>query len=163
MQNVKEFIIRMYEVNTWISSKVAPVVNIIARFFLTKVFFLSGLTKISDWRATLFLFKNEYHVPVLSPDIAALLATFVELVVAPLFLVGFLTRYCALCLLGMAIVINYSYISMPENYYWMVIFSLIAVYGGDYFSVDHWIQQRLEKSLTVSDSKISKPIKKKSK
>ena len=35
------------------------------RLYISKVFFLSGLTKIRDWDTTLTLFQDEYHVPVL--------------------------------------------------------------------------------------------------
>ena len=50
-----------------------------ARLYLFDVFFKSGLTKIKDWEGTLYLFNNEYHVPVLPPEWAAVMGTAGEL------------------------------------------------------------------------------------
>ncbi len=50
-----------------------------ARVFVGMVFFRSGLTKIADWETTLFLFTDEYHVPLLPPYVAAVAGTFGEL------------------------------------------------------------------------------------
>ncbi len=140
MQFFKKFS-SVYKFDSWFE-KVSSVVNLVARFYLARIFFLSGLTKIDNWNATLFLFKHEYRVPLLSSDLAAVITTFVELILVPLFFFGFMTRYIALCLLVMTVVINFSYIENAEHYYWMIIYSMIAVYGGGYLSVDHWLKNR---------------------
>ncbi len=85
----------------------APVADFLLRLYLCKVFFLSGLTKIQDWNTTLFLFTDEYHVPLLPPVIAALFGTAAELILPIALLFGLFTRSSALGLLlvnGMAVV-----------------------------------------------------------
>ena len=41
------------------------------RLYVAQVFVMSGLTKTRDWSNTVALFTDEYHVPVLSPPVAA--------------------------------------------------------------------------------------------
>ena len=57
----------------------APLLDFAVRFWLARVFFLSGLTKIQSWDSTLSLFENEYAVPFLPPELAAYMGTFTEL------------------------------------------------------------------------------------
>ena len=65
-----------------------PVALLAMRLYLARVFFLSGLTKIQDWDTTVFLFTEEYHVPLLSPAVAAALGTAGELLLPPLVTAG---------------------------------------------------------------------------
>ncbi|MCW5626330.1 MAG: DoxX family protein, partial [Burkholderiales bacterium] len=73
----------------------ASVLDLGIRLYVAQVFFLAGLTKIRDWETTLFLFEDEYHVPLLSPPIAAALGTFGELVFPVLLAVGLGSRFAA--------------------------------------------------------------------
>ena len=52
------------------------VIALIARAATFSVFIRSGTQKLLDWNSTLLLFQNEYHTPVLPPDVAAYMATF---------------------------------------------------------------------------------------
>jgi len=61
------------------------------------VFLKAGLTKVSSWEVTLALFRDEYRVPVIPPEIAAILAATFELTCSALLIVGLAT----LPLLGM--------------------------------------------------------------
>ena len=58
----------------------APLADLGVRLFVAAVFFQSGMTKIANWDSTLSLFENEYAVPFLPPELAAVLGTGVELV-----------------------------------------------------------------------------------
>ena len=49
----------------------APILDLVIRVWVGKVFFMSGLVKIQSWSTTLALFESEYQVPVLSPQLAA--------------------------------------------------------------------------------------------
>src|SRR3990167_4241148 len=49
----------------------APLVDLAVRVYVANVFWKSGLVKITSWQSTLFQFESEYHVPLLSPAIAA--------------------------------------------------------------------------------------------
>jgi putative oxidoreductase len=55
---------------------------------------------------TFFLFREEYKVPLLPPDVAAYLATIGELAFSVLLLVGLASRLSALGLFGMTMVIQ---------------------------------------------------------
>ena len=63
--------------------RLQPLAALAARLYVAQVFFLSGLTKLRDWETTLFLFTEEYKVPVLTPPVAAVLGTAGELVLPP--------------------------------------------------------------------------------
>src|SRR5882724_4163946 len=64
----------------------APVLDLAVRLWMARVFFNSGRVKIADWNATIYLFRDEYKVPVLPPEVAAVLGTTFELGM-PIFLV----------------------------------------------------------------------------
>ena len=65
-----------------------PLLLLALRLYLASVFFRSGLTKIADWDTTLYLFTEEYAVPVLPPALAALMGTAGELLLPPLLALG---------------------------------------------------------------------------
>lgn len=132
-----------------ILSAMNPLVNLVARFYIANIFFKSGLTKIDNWSATLFLFQNEYKVPLLSFSIAAVLATFVELVGSVALALGIGTRYAAIALFLMTLIMNFTYQEVPENYYWMLILAMIAVQGGKRISIDYLIKIRCCKGHNV--------------
>ncbi len=50
----------------------APVFLLGLRLYVAQVFFKSGLTKVQDFSSTVALFENEYRVPLLSPQLAAI-------------------------------------------------------------------------------------------
>ena len=88
--------------------------QLIFRLSIASVFFKSGHSKILSWDTTLLLFANEYQVPVLSPQAAAILSASFELGCSALIAVGLLTRLATLPLLGMVFVIQtFVY---PENW-----------------------------------------------
>ena len=66
-----------------------PVAALMARLYVAHVFFLAGLTKVRDWDTTLFLFTDEYKVPLLPPVVAAIMGTCAELVLPVLLVLGF--------------------------------------------------------------------------
>lgn len=84
------------------------VLAILARLSLGTIFLRSGLLKLDGWAdgTTLELFREEYRLPLLSPEVAAWLATAAELSLPPLLFLGLLTRPAALALLGMTLVIE---------------------------------------------------------
>jgi putative oxidoreductase len=57
---------------------VTPFGDLLLRCWVAYAFWVSGLTKIQTWSSTLYLFENEYAVPLLSPDIAAVVGTSIE-------------------------------------------------------------------------------------
>ena len=88
-----------------------PPAALAARAYVAWVFFASGLTKLRDWETTVFLFTEEYHVPLLSPTAAALSGTAGELVLPVLLVLGLAGRFAAL---GLSVVNVVAVISLAE-------------------------------------------------
>lgn len=125
----------------------ANVVDLGIRIYVGKVFFLSGLTKIRDWDATLSLFQDEYHVPLLAPGAAAVLGTFGELVF-PMFLVlGLGTRAAALGLsfVNAMAVISYWHVlstlepALAQHFFWGALLLVPLTYGPGCLAFDRWL------------------------
>lgn len=80
------------------------------RSFPAMVFLLSGRTKVDGLftikDSTWFLFENEYNLPLIPSDLAAVLATTAEHVLPALLILGLFTRFSALGLIGMTAVIQ---------------------------------------------------------
>lgn len=126
-----------------------PVVDLLIRFWIARVFFLSGLTKIRNWDSTVFLFEAEYRVPVLPPEAAAIIGTTFELTMPVLILLGLFTRIAALPLLGMALVIQFvlgagnpAY-DHVEHFYWMILLLVLITRGAGPVSLDRLLLKRL--------------------
>lgn len=119
-----------------------PLLHLIIRLWIAKVFFASGLVKIDNWDATIYLFENMYKVPFLSPVMSAYMATFIELV-CPVFLVlGLFGRLSVIPMLAMTAIIEMNY-SDPadtiQHFYWAILMCVILVQGPGRLSVDHWL------------------------
>lgn len=96
---------------------------------MASIFFRSGLQKIGDWQATLFLFQEEYRVPLLPVDVAALLAAATELTM-PILLV--------LVIQFVPGAENPAF-SNPQHYFWMLLLTGLILRGGGRLSLDHWL------------------------
>jgi putative oxidoreductase len=90
------------------------------------------------------LFRDEYKVPLLPPDIAAYLATTAEHVLPVLLVIGFATRLSALGLLGMTAVIELFVYpgAWPEHALWATLLLWIIARGPGVVSLDHLIWAR---------------------
>jgi putative oxidoreductase len=118
-----------------------------ARLYLFEVFFQSGLTKVKDWDATLFLFNEEYHVPILPPELAAWMGTGGELVFSSLLAMGLLTRPAALGLFVVNLMAAISYpdlapAALKDHYLWGVLALGLALFGAGKLSVDGVVWRR---------------------
>ena len=124
-----------------------PLAALLARLYVAQVFFMSGLTKIRDWEITVSLFTDEYKVPYLSPELAAMLGTAGELVLPVLLVLGLLGRFAAL---GLFVVNAIAVISLSEiapaalqqHITWGVLLALLAIYGCGKWALDHWLIKR---------------------
>ena len=92
-------------------------VGLVIRAGIADVFWRSGQTKVSGWHvtdSTIQLFRDEYKVPLLPPEIAANLAALQEHLLSVLLIVGLASRLSALGLFAMTAVIQvFVY---PENW-----------------------------------------------
>ena len=124
-----------------------PLFALAIRLYVAKVFFASGLVKLSNWSSTLALFENEYHVPVLSPALAAWLGTGAEIVLPVLFALGIGTRFSALALFlfNIVAVISYPDLSdagLKDHLLWGALILVTLVYGPGRYAVDRWLERR---------------------
>lgn len=125
----------------------APVLPLLIRLVIAKIFFFSGLVKLDAWSLTVALFADEYRVPLLPPALAAFMAAAVELTVAPLLAIGLASRFAALALLGMTAVIQFTYLDSMEHLYWALLLSVIIILGPGSLSVDARIRPHLRRLL----------------
>ncbi len=118
-------------------------IAIIARIGIATTFLRSGLLKLDGWSNgnTLALFTDEYKLPLLPPEIAAYLATAAELSMPVLLLAGFFTRFAALALLGMTLVIEiFVYPNACDTHgLWAAALLYLIKYGPGVLSLDRFI------------------------
>jgi putative oxidoreductase len=117
------------------------ILKLLLRLGLAGVFFKSGLTKIASWEFTILLFRDEYKVPVLPPELAAVLATTVELTCPVLLVLGFATRLTTLPLLGMTAVIQLFVFpeSWVDHLMWTAMLLVLLTRGPGAISLDRWL------------------------
>jgi putative oxidoreductase len=140
-------IARLYAGFTNGLERLQPLFALAMRLYVAKVFMVSGWLKFSRWDSTLALFENEYHVPVLSPHIAAVLGTMAELGLPVLLILGIGTRAAALALFVFNIIAVISYpdlsdAGLKDHYLWGALMLVIAVYGPGKLSIDRWLGGR---------------------
>jgi len=136
-------------------------IALLARFSIAAVFWNSGQTKVEGFAANFVsgefhlgwpklsdsavaLFRDEYRLPLLAPEIAAPLAATAEHLFPLLLLLGLATRFSALALLVMTLVIQlFVY---PGAYAthgtWAALLLLLAARGAGAISLDHWLTRR---------------------
>ena len=124
-----------------------PPAALLARAYVAQVFFLSGLTKLRDWSVTLFLFQDEYKVPLLPPELAAVLGTAGELVLPVLLVLGLGGRFAALglSLVNVVAVLSLAEIApaaLQQHITWGVLLAVLALYGAGSWALDTWLRQR---------------------
>lgn len=119
-----------------------PLLALAARFSIAGIFFLSGRTKVEGWLAVsdnaIALFADEYKVPLLSPAVAAHLATWAEHLFPVLLVLGLFTRLSALALLGMTAVIQVFVYpdAWPTHLAWAGLLLYLAGRGAGPVSLD---------------------------
>ena len=128
-------------------NNLTPVVDLGVRLFVADVFFKAGLTKIASWSSTVALFDNEYAVPLLPPEVAALLGTGVELIFPVLLVLGLGTRLSAFVLFVFNIIAVISYpdlsaAGLKDHQTWGLLLLITLLHGPGKLSADHWTGRR---------------------
>jgi putative oxidoreductase len=121
--------------------------DLVVRLYLAKVFWQSGILKVTSWDATVALFTNVYHVFLLPPELAAALGAGVELGGSALLLLGLGGRLAAAALFGLNIVSVISYpeisdLGLKDHFYWGVLLLFFVLHGTGKLSIDYWIRRR---------------------
>ena len=117
------------------------ILQLLFRLAIAAVFLKAGVNKAMSWELTIQLFADEYKVPVLSPEVAATMATTFEIGCSLLLLAGLLTRLATLPLLGQILVIQLFVYpnAYAEHLTWVSILIFLLTRGGGPISVDRAI------------------------
>ena len=118
--------------------------QLLFRLAIAGVFLWPGFNKITGWEPTVALFRDEYKVPLLSPEIAAAFAATIELGCSLLLIAGLAARLATLPLLAMIAVIQlFVYPSAwPEHLTWFSILLFLLIRGPGSLSLDRLIARR---------------------
>ena len=105
------------------------------------VFFKAGLLKYNSPEFTVLLFRDEYQVPLLAPEVAARTAMISELTIPILLFLGLATRLATLPLLGMiAVIQTFVYPNAwTDHFMWGSALVFLLTRGPGVLSLDHVI------------------------
>lgn len=115
---------------------------LVARIAIAAIFFMSGRTKVIDiltiTPSTYELFRTEYALPLISPELAAHLSTYSEHLFPLLLVLGLFTRLSAFALLGMTFVIEVFVYpdAWPTHLAWAGLLLIIIARGAGVLSLD---------------------------
>lgn len=113
-------------------------IQLIGRVGVASVFFKSGMLKLESWDVAVQLFRDEYRVPLLPPEIAAQLAATFEIGCALLLFAGLFSRLATLPLIGMVFVIQ-TFVypdAWSDHLMWFSLLALTLTRGPGAISLD---------------------------
>lgn len=124
-----------------------PFIDLGVRLWVANVFWRSGLASVHDWQTTLDLFRYEYSVPLLSPHVAALLGTGVELIFPVLLAIGLAGRLSAGVLFVFNVIAVVSYpalneVGLKDHTYWGILLLVSLLHGPGRISIDYLIRRK---------------------
>jgi putative oxidoreductase len=136
-------------------------IALIGRVSIAAIFWLSAQTKIDGFALNILageitlgwphlsasaidLFRDEYRLPFVPPEIAAPMAAISEHIFAALLLIGLASRFAALALLGLTMVIQVFVYpdAYPTHGVWATVLLFIVARGPGIYSLDHLIAER---------------------
>lgn len=136
---------------TSLAARLLPpsVLLLVQRLGIASIFFLSGRTKVTGLLTitdrTYELFRGDYRLPLVPPELAAHAATYSEHLFPILLVLGLGTRFAALALLGMTSVIEIFVYpdAWPTHLSWAGLLLPIVALGGGRWSLDAVLGRRL--------------------
>jgi uncharacterized membrane protein YphA (DoxX/SURF4 family) len=138
--NIHVELFRLARIAAW------PLIDLGIRIWLAQIFFVSGVLKVTHWHTALDLAATEYPVSWMDPVTAAYTGAAIE-VICPVFLaVGLMTRYAAVPMLILSLVIQFSYQAFDSQIFWACLFGWYAVQGAGPLSLDRVLRRGLEDS-----------------
>ncbi len=123
-------------------------IALITRVGVASVFFMSGRSKVDGFLnisdGTYTLFREDYRLPFISPEIAAPMATYAEHMFSILLVVGLFTRFSAIAFLAMTAVIEIFVYpdAWPTHLSWAALLILLIGRGGGRWSLDQALKIR---------------------
>ena len=136
---------RAQRVVNWLDRIPYTALAIPLRLAVATVFWNSAMAKLANWATAVELFREEYRLPLLPPELAAYLAVSVELTAPVLLVLGLATRPVALILLGMTTVIQLFVYpqAWPTHIQWAAMLLVLLARGAGALSVDRLIRRRV--------------------
>lgn len=128
---------------------VSDIVMLWLRLWIATIFYKSGRTKAGDGYLELndtaiFLFEEEYQVPLLSPEFAAQLALIGETLLPLMLIFGIASRFAAAGLIVMTAVIQIVYPNLwADHIVWLAALVGILMVGPGKIALDPIIGKRL--------------------
>ncbi len=125
----------------WLARFPLSILQLGMRIGVGAVFFKAGLLKYNSPEFTVLLFRDEYQVPLLAPEVAARLAMVNELTISVLLFLGLATRLATLPLLGMiAVIQTFVYPNAwTDHFMWGSALVFLLTRGPGPLSLDHVI------------------------
>ena len=124
----------------------ASALLLVQRLGIAAVFFQSGRTKVEGIftipDTTIELFRSEYALPLLPPELAAYMAAGAEHLFPVLLVLGLFTRLSAAVLLGMTLVIQ-TFVypdAWPTHLSWAGLMLPLIAFGGGKWSLDRLLR-----------------------
>jgi putative oxidoreductase len=135
---------RICGVGAWFERVPYALLAIPLRVALATVFWNSAMVKLANWDAALDLFRDEYNLPVLPPELAAYMAVSIELSTPVLLVLGLATRPAALVLLAMTSIIEIFVYpqAWPTHIQWVAMLFVLLCRGSGTWSLDYLIRQK---------------------
>ncbi|SCU85547.1 conserved membrane hypothetical protein [Cupriavidus necator] len=136
---------RAQRVVAWLDRIPYSALAIPLRLAVATIFWNSAMTKLANWRTAVELFREEYRVPLVPPELAAYLSVSIELAAPVLLVLGLATRPVALILLGMTAVIEIFVYpqAWPTHIQWAAMLLVLLARGAGAFSIDWLIRRRV--------------------
>ena len=127
-----------------------PVFLLGMRIWMGYIFFQSGFKRITgDFDSELFLFTEEYKLPLLPPDLWAIITIAGELIIPVLLVLGLFGRFAGLGILVMTMTIqfliglNNDAYYLPVHWYWMFLSLAVVCFGPGKLSLDYLLEKRI--------------------
>ncbi len=130
----------------FLERSVGPVVDLLIRMWLAQMFFASAVVKLANWDAALYLAAHEYPVAWMNPVTAAYLGVSIEFFGAALLAVGLATRFAAVSMLILALVVQLNYVVLDSNLFQAALFGWFVVRGAGALSLDRLLSRGLADS-----------------
>lgn len=126
----------MEDVTDLLRARAWPLLDLAIRFWLGQTFLVSGLIKVANWENAVLLATYEYPVSWLAPEYAAVLGVLIEVLGGAMLIVGLGTRFAAIPMAILSLVIQYAYIEVPAHLFWAQLFGWYALAGAGPISLD---------------------------
>jgi putative oxidoreductase len=146
---------RLLQVRAWLEAVPYSVLAIPLRLGVAWIFWSSAQVKLINWQRTLEFFAEEYRVPILPPELAANMALAIEIACPILLVLGLLTRFAVVVLLGMTAVIQIFVYpeAWPTHLQWSAMMLVLLCRGAGRLSLDHFVWRWLGPKLVLAQAR----------